>query len=94
MTPDGTIMVDTRYGAATAAGASMALATQGFRHGPSAVLAQLAAGEDSRRTSTASGSQRVWSRRAPGLTWVNTAVLVGSAARRADAVDDRLYAVD
>ncbi|MBI4940504.1 MAG: DUF3237 domain-containing protein [Actinobacteria bacterium] len=93
VTADGTIVVDTRYVALTDAGAHITLATQGFRHGPPEVLARLAVGElvgaDEyvfRLTARLEAADQA-------LAWVNATVFVGSAARRADAVDYRMYAL-
>lgn len=90
---DGTAVIDTRYLARTDAGHVLTIATQGFRHGPPEVLDRLAAGE---HVDPSEYTFRVTARLECGagdLSWVNRTIFVAAAARAADAVRYRLYAV-
>ncbi|MBN9792977.1 DUF3237 domain-containing protein [Pseudonocardia sp. TMWB2A] len=90
---DGTAVIDTRYTVALRSGHLLQLATAGYRTGPAAVLDALLAGEP---VDPARYYFRVVvdARTAdPDLAWLNTAVLVGSAVRTADAVAYVAYLV-
>jgi hypothetical protein len=93
VTADGTAVIDTRYTAQTADGHLLYIATQGFRHGPPQVIAQLAAGENVdpdaysfRLTARIEASD-------PALDWVNHTIFVATAARYAMTVTYDLYAI-
>jgi hypothetical protein len=90
---DGTAVIDTRYTARTPDGSLIYLATQGFRHGPVAVLERLAAGEPV-------GPDEYYFRLtvrlesgSPELAWINRTVFVASAAREAMTVHYDLFAL-
>ena len=77
--PDGTAVIDTRYGAVTSDGHALYIATEGFRHGTAddiyfRLTVRLECG-------------------AAELAWVNRTVFVGSALRHASQVEYDLFAV-
>jgi Protein of unknown function (DUF3237) len=86
VTPEGVSLIDTRYLLRLDDGALAYLQTRGFRHGPPEVLAAVAAGDpvDPHQYffrvymtfETASGT----------YGWLNRAMAIGSAMRRANAV--------
>jgi hypothetical protein len=83
---DGSITVDTRYTLRTHDGALIYLRTTGYRTGTPEVLARLAAGEE---VDPAEYYFRLVCRfetGARGYAWLNTSVVVASAARRRSEV--------
>jgi hypothetical protein len=93
VTGDGLAIIDTRYLLRLSDGALAYLQTQGFRHGPAEVIAELALG---REVDPALYYFRVTLRFETASTtfaWLNRIVAVGSAMRRAQAVVYDAYAV-
>jgi len=91
--PDGSIEIDTRYSARTAAGEFVHFRTSGVRSGPPAVLAALLRGE---AVDPASYYFRVavyLETSAPRLAALERSVFVASAVRGADSVAYTAYRV-
>lgn len=91
--PDGMATIDTRYTLRTHDGALISVATQGVRHGPTEVLARIAAGE---LVDPAEYYFRVSIRYEVAeaeYAWLNRIVAVASAIRLADSVAYDAYAV-
>lgn len=90
---DGLAELDTRYGIETDDGAVIEVLNYGYRHGPAAVMARLAAGEDvppedyymRTHARLETGDQR--------YDWVNQTLFVGTGARLANAVCVSLFAI-
>jgi Protein of unknown function (DUF3237) len=93
ITPEGTAIIDTRYYARTDDGHIVSIATSGFRHGPPAVMARLAAGEDVPPSDYVFRVSARLECSAPELAWVNRTVFVASAARFRSLVTYDLFAV-
>jgi hypothetical protein len=90
---DGAITVDTRYTLRTHDGAVIYLQTTGYRTGSAEVLARLGAGE---AVDPSEYYFRLFCRfetGAPEYTWLNTSVVVASAARRRTEVVYDAYLV-
>ncbi len=91
--PDGSIEIDTRYSARTAAGEFVHFRTSGVRSGPPAVLAALLRGE---AVDPASYYFRVavyLETSAPRLAVLERSIFVASAVRGADTVTYTAYRV-
>ena len=90
---EGTAVIDTRYTARTPDGALIDLATQGFRHGTTAVLDRLAAGEPVGRDEYYFRLTVRLETGSPELAWINRTVFVASAGREARTVRYDLFAL-
>ncbi|GAA1569625.1 DUF3237 domain-containing protein [Actinomadura kijaniata] len=91
---DGTTVIDTRYTARTPDGALIYLATRGVRHGPSATLERVAAGEPVDPGEYYFRVHVHLEASAPAYAWLNRSLFVAYAARLADAVVYDLYSLD
>jgi hypothetical protein len=90
---DGAAHLDTRYALRTDDGAIIEVVNIGTRHGPSEVIAKLAAGED---VDPSKYYMRTAARLETGdanYAWVNHTLFVCSGVRRASAVEIGFYAV-
>ena len=90
----GLAELDTRYAIETDDGAVIEVVNYGFRHGPDAVIAAIARGED---VDPASYYMRTHARLETGdprYDWVNRTLFVGVGARAAVAVRIDLYAIE
>ena len=94
VSPDGTAIIDSRYSAATADGAQIYIATQGFRYGPPEVIARLAAGDDVARDDYSFRLSARIECGSPDLMWVNRTIFVATAARQRASVTYDLYSVN
>ena len=90
---DGVADLDARYTLETADGALIYVRNRGYRHGPAAVLQQLASGEEV-------DPRLYYMRTTPSFetgdaryAWLNRIVCVGSGARRPSAVELDVYEV-
>ena len=90
---EGTAVIDTRYTARTPDGALIYLATQGFRHGTTAVLERLSAGEPVGRDEYYFRLTVRLETGSPELAWINRTVFVASAGREAMTVRYDLFAL-
>jgi hypothetical protein len=90
---DGAAHLDTRYAVKTNDGAVIEIVNVGTRHGPVAVIADLAAGKD---VDPASYYMRTAARLETGderYRWVNHMLFICAGIRRAAAVEIAYYAV-
>ncbi|MBF9061282.1 DUF3237 family protein [Rhodobacterales bacterium HKCCSP123] len=90
---DGTAWLDTRYAFDTDDGALIEIVNRGFRHGPSAVMARLAAGEEVSPEDYYFRTFATLETGDPRYDWVNRTVFIGKGCRRASSVEVALYAV-
>ncbi len=91
---DGAVHLDTRYALKTNDGAVIEIVNVGSRHGPAAVIADLAAGKD---VDPASYYMRTAARLETGddrYGWVNHMLFVCAGIRRASAVEIAYYTVE
>ncbi len=91
---DGLSQLDTRYAIETEDGAVVEIVNFGFRHGPEAVMAAVARGED---VDPAAYYMRTHARLETGdagHAWVNRTLFVGSGARLAGRVVVSLFALE
>lgn len=91
---DGLAELDTRYAIETDDGAVIEVINFGFRHGPPAVIRQLAAGQD---VSPDAYYMRTHARLETGdarYSWVNSRLFVGTGARFAAAVHVSLFVIE
>ena len=84
--PDGTIEIDTRYSARTAAGEHVHFRTSGVRSGPPSVLAALLRGEDVDPAAYYFRVAVYLETSAPRLAFLERSIFVASAVRGADSV--------
>jgi hypothetical protein len=89
----GTAAIDTRYTLRTSAGSLVGIATRGFRHGPPAVLARLAAGEPVAAEEYYFRLTAQLTTADESLRWLTRTVFVATAAREAARVLYDLYEV-
>lgn len=85
--------LDTRYGIRTHDGAIIEVVNFGRRHGPEAVMARVAAGED---VDPAAYYMRTHCRLETGdarYSWVNRSLFVGTGGRRASSVELSLFEI-
>jgi Protein of unknown function (DUF3237) len=90
---DGTAIIDTRYSARSDDGHLFYISTSGFRSGPPAVLARLAAGE---LVSPSEYSFRIAARietQSPAHLWMNATFFVAAAQRLSSSVTYELFAL-
>lgn len=90
---DGRTVVDTRYTLRAHDGALIAIATQGVRHGPPAVLAALAAGRPVDPSDYYFRISARFSTGAAAYDWLTSCVVVGAAVRNRDSVVYDAYRV-
>ncbi len=91
--PDGTIEIDTRYSAVTAAGEYVHFRTSGVRSGPPEVLAALLAGEPVDPSAYYVRVAVYLETSAPRLAFLERSIFVASAIRGADVVSYTAYRV-
>ncbi|MCC6002231.1 MAG: DUF3237 domain-containing protein [Pararhodobacter sp.] len=90
---DGTAELDARYALETDDGALIEVVNYGYRHGPVAVIAALARGED---VDPATYTMRTQARLETGdarYAWVNRTLFIGVGGREKDRVLLDLYAI-
>jgi hypothetical protein len=90
---DGTTTVDTRYTLRTNDDALVHIRTSGKRAGSPEVLAALAAGEDVDPAEYYFRVTASFETGEPAYAWLNRTVVVGAAARSANAVEYDAYVV-
>ena len=90
---DGLAELDTRYGIETDDGAVIEVLNYGYRHGPAAVMARLAAGEDVPPEDYYMRTHARLETGDPRYDWVNQTLFVGTGARLANAVCVSLFAI-
>jgi len=88
---DGAARLDARYTLETADGALVQVRSQGVRHGPPEVLAQLAAGEAVDPARYYFRTVLRFETGAPELAWLNRIIAVARGARRPRAVELQAY---
>lgn len=91
--PDGTVEIDTRYSARTAAGEHVHFRTSGVRSGPPSVLAALLRGEDVDPAAYYFRVAVYLETSAPRLAFLERSIFVASAVRGADSVSYVAYRV-
>lgn len=91
--PDGSIEIDTRYSARTAAGEFVHFRTSGVRSGPPSVLAALLRGEDVDPAAYYFRVAVYLETSAPRLAELERTLFVASAVRGADSVTYTAYRV-
>jgi Protein of unknown function (DUF3237) len=91
--PDGTIEIDTRYSARTAAGEHVHFRTSGVRSGPPSFLAALLRGEDVDPAAYYFRVAVYLETSAPRLAFLERSIFVASAVRGADSVSYVAYRV-
>lgn len=90
---DQTAELDTRYAFETDDGALIEVRNYGFRHGPPAVIAAIARGEDVPDDSYYMRTHARLETGDPRYDWVNSTLFVGTGKRKAASVEVNLYAV-
>jgi hypothetical protein len=90
---DGTAVLEARYTIEATDGALVYVRNYGYRHGPMAVLARIANGEDVDPTLYYFRTTPVFETAAPRYAWLNKTVAVCSAMRTVDRVIIDFYAV-
>jgi hypothetical protein len=88
---DGAARLDARYTLETADGALVQVRSQGVRHGPPEVLAQLAAGETVDPTRYYFRTVLRFETAAPALAWLNRIIAVARGVRHPRAVELHAY---
>ena len=83
---DGVLDLDAHYVLQERAGGSIEVVSQGYRHGPAAVLAALARGEDVDPEQYFFRTVMRFVTGAPYLDWLNRAIAVSTAERKARQV--------
>lgn len=83
---DGVLDIDARYALRTAQGALVRVVSQGYRHGPPAVLAALGRGADVPADRYFFRTVMRFETGAADLLWLNRTIAVASAERRARQV--------
>jgi hypothetical protein len=91
--PDGSVEIDTRYSARTAAGEHVHFRTSGVRSGPPSVLAALLRGEDVDPAAYYFRVAVYLETSAPRLAFLERSIFVASAVRGADSVSYVAYRV-
>ena len=92
--PDGVVRVEARYTLETAKGALIDVRNLGYRHGPSGVMARLAAGEAVDPGAYYFRTTPSFETSDEGLFWLNHHVFVASAERHPDRVVVHVHRVD
>jgi len=90
---DGLAELDTRYAIETDDGALIEVVNYGYRHGPDAVIAGLARGEDADPLDYYMRTHARLESGDPRYDWVNRTLFVGTGARRRSSVEISLYAI-
>ena len=90
----GLAQLDTRYAIETDDGALIEIINFGFRHGPPAVIQQLAAGNDVPPDRYYMRTHARLETGDPRYDWVNRTLFVGSGARRRQSVEVALFAIE
>lgn len=90
---DGVAILEARYTLQTDDGALIYVQNRGLRHGPPAVLAALARGEEVDPASYYMRTTPIFETGDRRYRWLNDLVAVGSGVRRADAVVLDFYQV-
>jgi hypothetical protein len=88
---DGAARLDARYTLETEGGALVQVRSQGIRHGPPEILAQLAAGEAVDPARYYFRTVLRFETAAPDLDWLNRVIAVARGARRPRAVELQAY---
>jgi len=91
---DGTAVLEARYTIEAEDGGLVYVTNTGYRHGPEAVMSRLAAGEEVPPDDYYFRTVPVFETAAPRHAWLNRTVFVASAARHADRVVIRFFAVE
>src|SRR4051812_42001832 len=91
--PSGSSVADIRYTLKTDTGALLYVQARGVRHGPAAVLARLAAGEDVDPSEYTFRTAVTIETADRDLAWVNDGVFVAVGGRRPGAVSYDVYLV-
>ena len=86
MRSDGCAFLDARYTLETNDGALIYVQNQGFRHGPPAVIAALARGEEADPADYYMRSSAILETAATNYDWLNRAIFVATGARHPAAV--------
>jgi hypothetical protein len=90
---DGVAELDARYTLETADGALVYVRNRGFRHGPPEVLKRLAAGENIDPARYYMRTTPLFETGDERYAWLNRIVCVASGARRATAVELKVFEV-
>lgn len=90
---DDVALLEARYTLQTTDGALIYVQNRGVRHGPPAVLAALARGEDVDPAHYYMRTTPTFETGAPHYSWLNDLIAVGSGLRRVDAVVLDFYRV-
>jgi Protein of unknown function (DUF3237) len=91
--PDGTALGDIRYTLQTDDGDLLYVQSRSIRHGPAAVLARLARGEDVDASEYTFRAATQIETTAPELEWMNKGIFVSVGGRRSGAVIYDIYLV-
>jgi muconolactone delta-isomerase len=91
--PDGTALGDIRYTLRTDDGDLLYVQSRSIRHGPAAVLARLARGEDVDASEYTFRAATQIETTAPELEWMNKGIFVSVGGRRSGAVIYDIYLV-
>lgn len=91
---NGVAELDTRYGLETEDGATIEIVNYGYRHGPEAVIASIARGEDVPHDAYYMRTQARLETGDARYDWVNRTLFVGRGARRAGQVVMSLFALE
>jgi hypothetical protein len=91
--PDGVALLDARYTLRTSDGALIYIHNRGVRHGSTAVLAQLARGEDVDPALYYFRTTPLFETGSPQYAWLNNLITVASGLRQQAAVVLDVYAV-
>lgn len=91
---NGLAELDTRYAFETHDGATIEIVNFGYRHGPAAVLAALARGEEVSPDDYYMRTHARLETGDPRYDWVNRALFVGSGARLKQAVVLSLFMIE
>jgi muconolactone delta-isomerase len=91
--PDGTALGDIRYTLQTDRGDLLYVQSRGVRHGPAAVLARLARGEDVDASEYTFRTSTQIETAAPELDWLNKGIFISVAGRQAAGVIYDTYLV-
>lgn len=92
--PAGSAVADIRYALRTDTGALLYVQSRGVRHGPSEVLARLAAGEDVDPSEYTFRTTVTIETSAAELAWLNDGVFVAVGGRRPGGVSYDVYLVE
>lgn len=88
---DGVLELDARYALRDDRGGIVQVISQGYRHGPPEVMASLARGEDVDPESYFFRSVMRFETGDPELAWLNRAIAVATAERKARQVNLQAY---